>query len=75
MLFTHVRQLFAPAEVCLFLVSARFPLCGCTFSETVLCSHDRQLNIRLFRHSIRPRTTSHFYAIRANADDWRVFVI
>ena len=52
----------------------RFFLYGCTFSETMLCCHDRQLYFRLFRHSMRPRTSSHFHAIRANDDDRRVRV-
>ena len=41
MLYTHVRQIFTPAEVCLLLGSAPFPLYGCKFSETVFCSHGR----------------------------------
>ena len=54
---------------------ALFSLYGCTFSETELCSHDRQLDIRLVRHCMRPGTSSHFHAIRENDDNRRVHVV
>ena len=61
---TRVRQLFAPAEARFYLFLGP----ACLLFTAVLFP-------RLFRHSIRLRTSSHFHAIRANDDDGRVRVI
>ena len=53
------------SSVC-FLGLPRFLFTTTLFSETVLCNHVRQIDVRLFRHSMRPRTFFHFHTIRAN---------